>query len=264
MNEDRMRTVSRWARWAASTPRAILSVSPLGLAAGVLRPSQLSRLASETNRLFAEARGEVLPERSPAELLDRSGAVTVVLDETRRSIGTPELIGLLTLVRRSEAKRVFEIGTSSGGTTWHLAANLDAGGEVVTLDLPPETPHQGAYSPRAVATERPSEQRLGSLFRGTPEEQKIRQILCDSADYDPSAERQSFDLVFIDAAHTEAAVRRDTALARVLVRPGGVLCWHDYFVFHPDYGVRTFLHELALTLPVFRLRGTLAAAAVVP
>lgn len=38
----------------------------------------------------------------------------------------------------------------------------------------------------------------------------------------------SADLVFIDASHDEESVRQDIALARQLLKPGGVLCGHDY------------------------------------
>jgi len=37
-----------------------------------------------------------------------------------------------------------------------------------------------------------------------------------------------FDLVFVDAAHSEAAVAADLAAWAPLVRPGGVLAGHDY------------------------------------
>ena len=36
------------------------------------------------------------------------------------------------------------------------------------------------------------------------------------------------DAVFIDGDHSEYVVRHDSLLARLLVRPGGILIWHDY------------------------------------
>jgi predicted O-methyltransferase YrrM len=36
------------------------------------------------------------------------------------------------------------------------------------------------------------------------------------------------DAVFIDGDHSEGAVRHDSHLARALVRPGGIIVWHDY------------------------------------
>lgn len=36
------------------------------------------------------------------------------------------------------------------------------------------------------------------------------------------------DLVFIDASHDERSVRQDITMAMQLLKPGGVLCGHDY------------------------------------
>jgi len=36
------------------------------------------------------------------------------------------------------------------------------------------------------------------------------------------------DVVFIDGDHSSEVVRHDTSLARGIVRPGGVIIWHDY------------------------------------
>jgi predicted O-methyltransferase YrrM len=36
------------------------------------------------------------------------------------------------------------------------------------------------------------------------------------------------DVVFIDGDHSCEVVRHDTDLARAIVRPGGVIIWHDY------------------------------------
>lgn len=50
------------------------------------------------------------------------------------------------------------------------------------------------------------------------------------------------DMVFIDSAHDEASVRRDIALARRLLRPGGLLCGHDYSESWP--GVKSAVDDL--------------------
>lgn len=49
-------------------------------------------------------------------------------------------------------------------------------------------------------------------------------------------------MVFVDAAHDEASVRRDIALARRLLSPGGLLCGHDYSEFWP--GVVAAVNDL--------------------
>jgi len=40
------------------------------------------------------------------------------------------------------------------------------------------------------------------------------------------------DMVFIDASHVFASVMDDIAFAQLLLKPGGVLCGHDYGVNH--------------------------------
>lgn len=42
------------------------------------------------------------------------------------------------------------------------------------------------------------------------------------------AYKESADLVFIDASHDEDSVRKDIDFAYRLLKPGGVLCGHDY------------------------------------
>jgi len=41
------------------------------------------------------------------------------------------------------------------------------------------------------------------------------------------ADLEPCDAVFIDGDHSEAAVLHDSRLARELVRPGGIIVWHD-------------------------------------
>jgi predicted O-methyltransferase YrrM len=50
------------------------------------------------------------------------------------------------------------------------------------------------------------------------------------------------DAVFIDGDHSEAAVLHESRLARRLLRPGGIICWHDFF--NPDVEVTQALTRL--------------------
>jgi len=57
-----------------------------------------------------------------------------------------------------------------------------------------------------------------------------------------SSELPVMDMVFVDADHSYEGVRRDTALARSVVRPGSIIAWHDFAV--PGLpGVTKFLFE---------------------
>jgi predicted O-methyltransferase YrrM len=137
-----------------------------------------------------------------------------------------ELAILCGLVRHLRARRVLEIGTFDGGTTLNLAQNVqDDDGLVTTVDLPAEW---------SGATPRPSNAAgptvVGRKFRGTAFGMKIRQVFGDSTQLDWSNFGGPFDLVFIDGCHEYDYVRRDTANAMHVVRPGGMVLWHDYGV----------------------------------
>ena len=58
------------------------------------------------------------------------------------------------------------------------------------------------------------------------------------------------DVVFIDASHDEASVRRDIATAKRLVKDGGIICGHDFS--HSWPGVMTAVIEL---VPGFQRAG---------
>lgn len=254
----------RWVRWLRSAPRFLGSVSPFSLLVALRSARRFCHLASETNRSLSEVWGSVLPSVSAAQLLGGERRTAVTIDETKRSIGLEELVPLLMLVRGIPALQVFEIGTSTGGTTWHIAANLVPQGKVYTLDLPPETSLSEEFAPQAIATSRPSAEQLGVCFRGSDESHRVIQLLGDSGSFEAKDLSGRMDLVFVDGAHTYESVRRDTRLAFQLAKPGGYVCWHDYFVFHPDYGVRRYLHEGIFGTKVFRLAHSLSAVARVP
>lgn len=50
----------------------------------------------------------------------------------------------------------------------------------------------------------------------------------DSAEVAETFEDDLFDIVFVDADHSEASVRRDVAAWLPKVKPGGVIAGHDY------------------------------------
>ena len=46
--------------------------------------------------------------------------------------------------------------------------------------------------------------------------------------FDPEPHASSVDLAFIDGAHTDDYVRNDTEKIARMMRPGGLVFWHDY------------------------------------
>jgi predicted O-methyltransferase YrrM len=53
---------------------------------------------------------------------------------------------------------------------------------------------------------------------------RVEEMLCGRA----------VDLLFVDGDHTEAGVARDFELYRQLVRPGGIIAFHDIVDGRPD------------------------------
>lgn len=149
-------------------------------------------------------------------------------DRTRNmSITLGEVNVLAALVSHLKCERILEIGTFDGGTTLNLAANLPEGGEVVTVDLPEETGEM-SLDASGFHDNRSKKETVGRQFRDRPEAASIRQVFGDSAQVQPEDLGEPFDLVFIDGCHDRVYVESDSVLAEKVVRPGGVIVWHDY------------------------------------
>ncbi len=139
--------------------------------------------------------------------------------------------------------QIIEIGTFDGRTTLNLAINAPADVEVVTLDLPPDTPTRYAPAPGERAfVEKPLP---GERFRRakppwTARTAKIRQVLGDSTKYDWSGHFGRAGLVFVDGSHAYDCVMADSENALKLLANKGVVIWHDYGVWD---GVTRALEE---------------------
>jgi predicted O-methyltransferase YrrM len=168
-----------------------------------------------------------------------------------------ELALLCAAVRWSKSRALFEFGTFDGRTAWHLARNAGPGAKVWTLDLPMD--HPARFAPghdRRVG--RVNGIPVGEKFAETPESGRITQLYCDSLEFDPMPFEGTIDFCFIDGGHGYEHVHSDTANALRMIKPGGLIFWHDYSRWWP--GVQRCLDECAATLPVFRVEGTALAA----
>jgi len=226
-------------------------------------PERASAFRAAIGRLrdaeYHEAR---IPVRRLTDLWPSPGRVTAAVDALAGGNPTAiELFCLGAIARASGARHIFEIGTFDGATTLQLALNTPPDALIYTLDLPAEDvdrtrnpllPQERAYALKPAS---------GSRFRGTPAQDKIRQLYGDSAAFSAEAFAGRMDLVFVDGSHAREYVRSDSALARAMARPGGWIVWHDYGVW-PD--VAAVLDELAGEMPLVRLEATTLVVGRVP
>ncbi len=171
------------------------------------------------------------------------------------SLPIEELAILAAIVRSLQPKRIVEIGTAEGRTTLNLALNSPPDAEVITFDLPRELTgrHQKHSGPnyRQMGIDEP-----GVLFRNHLIASKIKLVLADSKKFDWTLYERSVDFVFIDGAHDYGSVWEDTKNALRIIRPGGIIVWHDYGVWE---GVTRCLDELREYFPVVLLKDTTLA-----
>jgi len=70
---------------------------------------------------------------------------------------------------------------------------------------------------------------IGRLYREKGLGHRVCQVYCDSRAWDTSAYPAGFfDSVMIDGGHQTDVVLSDTRKALPLLRPGGLMLWHDY------------------------------------
>ena len=123
----------------------------------------------------------------------------------------------------STPPKLFEIGTHRGAGLCHfhlIAPEL----ELHSLNV---LPRQLARKPSQMPSEIISETQIGSFARqrGIP----YTQYFADSRTFDwqALAKTHQFDIVFIDGSHELPTVLADTLNARHILKPDGLLIWHD-------------------------------------
>lgn len=176
--------------------------------------------------------------------------------------GTSDFEAWVLAVLAKRSKMMFEIGTCAGKTTYLWARNLPPDGKVVTLTLAPDqtTNYQHATGDNREAARRATEESSFTrfLYNGTDVEHKVVQLYGDSKAFDETPYIGQCDVVFVDGSHAYSYVLSDTEKALRMVKPGGVILWHDYTGLVPD--VVRAMNELSKRLPLVRLSGTTIVA----
>jgi predicted O-methyltransferase YrrM len=135
---------------------------------------------------------------------------------------TWELLSLIGRVASESPRRIVEIGTHRGGTLYCWAQIAAEDARFLSLDLPGGD-FGGGYS----EAEGDSFRRF---LRGNQQLQCLRQ-----SSHSPQTlgevqqwlSGDSIDFLFIDGDHTYSGVRQDFEMYSPLVRPGGLVAFHD-------------------------------------
>lgn len=233
--------------------RGLPAVSPLALALALRRPTRVPLLLADSLRAYRHYAGKRLPAITPWELLDYKGVATLRLGENGLFAAMEPNFLIMQLTVMLQPKAIFEIGTSQGRMTALMAMNLPETSVIHTLDLPPDAsvPEHASDLHLIELAKR----ELGITFRGTHWEGRIKQLLGNSATFDFSPYYDAIDLVSIDGSHSLPFVLSDTLQAFRMIRPGGVLLWHDYESMRSEYGVSRVVDGLRKRhgLQTFRL-----------
>jgi predicted O-methyltransferase YrrM len=131
-----------------------------------------------------------------------------------------EILRLLEVVREFQPTTLCEIGAAGGGTTFLLAQAAAQSAQIITLDLEFTPARKAAVSSFASAG-----QKIICLQEDSHSQETVRKLRECLAG-------ESLDLLYIDGDHSYEGVRADFNLYSPLVRPGGIIIFHDIV---PDY-----------------------------
>ena len=152
-----------------------------------------------------------------------------------------EILQLATLVQQRKPRTVVEIGTRMGGTLAIWCALADPKATVVSIDLPGGT-HGGGYP----------NWRTFVYRRFAQPEQSLHLLRMDShltstSDFLKTIlPKDGIDFLFIDGDHRYNGVKMDFEMYSPLLRPGGLVAFHDICPNAKDKtcGVDRFWHEI--------------------
>jgi predicted O-methyltransferase YrrM len=133
-----------------------------------------------------------------------------------------EIRGLLRFVAADQPERLLEIGTAGGGTLFLLAFAADRRATIVSVDLP-HGEFGGGYPPWKIP-----------LYHGFVRRTQRLHLIRGDSHAAATLERtrrvlggEPLDFLLIDGDHTYDGVRRDFEDYGPLVRPGGMIAFHD-------------------------------------
>lgn len=150
---------------------------------------------------------------------------------------TSEITLFLKLIKRDQPITILEIGTANGGTLFLFSRTTNQAAHIISVDLP--IGFMGhLYSIVRLfffKTIPLSGQKL-NLVRADSQQLKTKERI------EKILQGKQVDLLYIDADHSYEGVKKDFTLYSQLVKPDGIIAFHD-IVYHPP-GTVTHLAEV--------------------
>ena len=138
----------------------------------------------------------------------------------RDYLGAGEMEVIVALVSMVKAEVMIELGCRDGRTAAVILRNVASLRRYIGVDVPM------TYSPVLAHQRSEMVEAPGRLAAHDP---RFELLLRERGSMDLGlGDLPRANAVFIDGDHSERVVRYDSDLARVLIRPGGVVIWHDY------------------------------------
>jgi len=132
----------------------------------------------------------------------------ILLSNKKSGMSIVELIELCKLIDIHKPKRILEIGTKHGRTTINMAKFSPEDAEIFSVDI--------------LVLDKPEICELS-------EYKKITFLQGDTLTFDfRTVGKDQFDFILVDANHLEKFVINDTKIAYHLIKPEGIIVWHDY------------------------------------
>ena len=159
------------------------------------------------------------------------------------------------------SNKIFEFGTCSGKTTYLMALNSPENTKIYTMTLNPDMIRNiskekldNKISFRNIINESIYEK---FLFSGTHVEKKIKLIFQNSLNFDHSPFKNKMDLIFIDGGHTYSVVKNDTEKSFEMLKPNGIILWHDYVPGKKSaMDVVKYINEISKTKKIYNIKNT--------
>lgn len=143
---------------------------------------------------------------------------------TPYNLSWEEIVTISQLVSIFSPKSLFEFGTFNGLTTLLLAMNSSDDAVVNTIDIVNGEFDFGVDTPFFKKIS------VGEYFLGMPEARKVKQLTGDTTKFDFSEYDEKMDFIFVDGGHAYDIVMNDSEKAFKMIRPGGMIVWHDHLV----------------------------------